>query len=149
MTTTTIPTTSISTITTEPATRRTDRRRSLWLTGAASGVAAAAATTLIVVAARAADISVSVQGQQIPLFGFAQLTLVGAVIGVVLAKALARWARRPRHTFVATTVALTALSLVPDAIVDATAASKVVLMLTHVVAATIIVPRVAIRLRNA
>jgi hypothetical protein len=43
------------------------------------------------------------------------------------------------------TVALTALSIVPDVIADATVGTKFVLALTHVVAAAIIVPALACR----
>ncbi|WP_345483249.1 DUF6069 family protein, partial [Actinopolymorpha pittospori] len=60
--------------------------------------------------------------------------------------ALARWARHPRRTFLRTTVVLTALSLVPDAIADANSATKALLMLTHLVAAAIVVPAIARRL---
>jgi hypothetical protein len=127
---------------------RTNRRAGLWRAGAIAGVAAAVATTLIVVVARAADVSVAVQGERIPLAGFAELTLVGAVIGVVLAKSFARWASQPQRTFVRGTVALTALSLVPDALADAATATKLVLMLTHVVAASIVIPRLAARLHR-
>jgi hypothetical protein len=90
-----------------------------------------------------------VQGERIPPAGFAELTLVGAVIGVVLAKAFARWADRPRRTFVGVTMALTALSLVPDVIADASIATRIVLMLTHVVAAAIVIPRLAARLQHS
>jgi hypothetical protein len=45
-------------------------------------------------------------------------------------------------------VALTALSLVPDAIADASTGTKLVLMLTHVVAASIVIPRLAARLHR-
>jgi predicted membrane channel-forming protein YqfA (hemolysin III family) len=106
------------------------------------------ATILIVAVARAADVAVAVQGERIPPAGFAELTLVGAVIGVVLAKSFARRAAEPRRTFVRVTVALTALSLVPDAIADASTGTKLVLMLTHVVAASIIIPRLAARLHR-
>jgi len=123
----------------------TSGRPALWRTGAVAGIVAAAATTLIVVAARAADVPVAIQSERIPLAAFAQFTLAGAVIGVVLAKSFTRWARRPQHTFVRTTLALTALSLVPDAIVDASIGSKLVLMLTHMVAATIVIPALAAR----
>ncbi|WP_220447083.1 DUF6069 family protein, partial [Nonomuraea deserti] len=44
-----------------------------------------------------------------------------------------RRAGRPRTVFVRTTIVLTALSLVPDVLVDASAATKMLLMLTHVV----------------
>jgi hypothetical protein len=43
---------------------------------------------------------------------------------------------------------LTALSLVPDAIVDADPATKALLMLTHLVAAAIVIPAIARRLRG-
>ncbi len=59
---------------------------------------------------------------------------------------LSRTARRPRRTFVRTTVVLTALSLVPDVIADAAPATKALLMLTHLVAAAIVIPAVARRL---
>ncbi len=127
---------------------RAHRRTGLWRAGAVAGVAAAVATTLIVVVARAADVAVAVQGARIPLAGFAELTLVGAVIGVVLAKSFARWTSQPQRMFVRVTVALTALSLVPDAIADSSTATKLVLMLTHVAAASIVIPRLAARLHR-
>ena len=69
-----------------------------------------------------------------------------ALVGVLLALGLARWARRPRTTFVRTTVVLTVLSLVPDVVADASVTTKALLMLTHVVAAAIVIPAVARRL---
>jgi peptidoglycan/LPS O-acetylase OafA/YrhL len=124
----------------------TAARPTFWKAGVVSGIAAAVATTLIAVAARAADVSLAVDGEKIPLLGFAQLTLVGALIGTVMARVMSRRARQPRRTFVVTTVVLTALSLVPDVTVDAPTSSKLVLMLTHVVAAAIVVPALANRL---
>jgi peptidoglycan/LPS O-acetylase OafA/YrhL len=59
---------------------------------------------------------------------------------------LARRARRPQHTFVVTTVALTALSIVPDALADATTGTRLTLALTHVIAAAIVIPALARRL---
>ena len=138
--TTTVTDTSTDTSSASAPVARTSRRRALWTAGLVSGVAAAAATTVIAVAARAVDIPLEVDGEQIPLFGFAQLTMIGAVIGTVLALAMSKWAAKPRRTFVVTTVTLTALSLVPDVTVDASTGSKLVLMLTHVVAAAIVVP---------
>jgi hypothetical protein len=44
-------------------------------------------------------------------------------------------------------VALTVLSLVPDALADADTSTKVLLMVTHLVAAAIVIPAVARRLR--
>ena len=43
-------------------------------------------------------------------------------------------------------MALTAVSLVPDVLADATAATKLVLGLTHLVAAAIVIPTLAKRL---
>jgi hypothetical protein len=47
-----------------------------------------------------------------------------------------------------TTVILSALSMVPPAIVDADVATKLVLGLTHVLAAVIIIPAIARRLAS-
>ena len=75
-----------------------------------------------------------------------RLTLIGAGLGVLLAKALRRWAKHPRSTFVRTTVALTAVSVVPDLTMGFDAASAATLIVTHVTAAAIIIPRLAARL---
>jgi hypothetical protein len=121
-------------------------RRALWGPGLLAGVLASVATTVIAAVARAADVPLEVDGEPIPLLGFAQLTMMSVVLGVVIAAALRRWANHPRRAFTATTVVLTALSLVPDVVIDATTGSKLVLMLTHVVAAAVVIPTVARRL---
>ncbi|MFI1239497.1 DUF6069 family protein [Nocardia salmonicida] len=59
-----------------------------------------------------------------------------------------KWAGNPRTGFVRTTVALTALSLVPDVIVNASIDTKLTLILTHLVAAAIVIPTVAARLAH-
>ncbi|MEZ5411976.1 MAG: DUF6069 family protein [Acidimicrobiales bacterium] len=123
----------------------TAARPRLWTVGLGSGVVAAAATTVTAVAARAVDVPLTVSGEAIPTMGYAQLTLVGAVLGILLARLSRRFAH-PRTVFVRTTVALTALSVVPDVLVDASVASRLVLAATHVVAAAIIVPTLARRL---
>ena len=74
------------------------------------------------------------------------LTALFSLVGLVLAAVLSRAARRPRSTFIRSTVVLTVLSLVPDVIADATPATKALLMLTHLVAAAIVIPAVARRL---
>ncbi|WP_198653514.1 DUF6069 family protein [Actinocorallia populi] len=89
-----------------------------------------------------AGISLVVGGAPSPVSGFTVLSVVFSVVGLVLA----RLVRRPRTVFVHTTVVLTVLSLVPDVLVDASAATRVLLMLTHVVAAAIVVPAIARRL---
>jgi hypothetical protein len=119
---------------------------SLWRTGLKAGAVAAVATTAIAVAASAAGVSFEIEGEAIPLAGYAQMTLIGAVVGVLLAKALRRWARHPQSTFVRACIALTALSCVPDVTMGFDAASAVALVLAHVTAAVIVVPRIADRL---
>ena len=137
----TLATTSATTI--APAAKV---RPSLWRPGLMAGLVAAAATTTIVVVARAADVPVAIQDKPIPLAGFAQVTLVATIIGIVIARVLSTRARHPRHTFVVVTVALTTVSLVPDVLADATTASRLVLGLTHLVAAAIVIPTLAKRL---
>ena len=116
--------------------------------GMAAGFGAAVANVALVAGARQFDASVEIQNEAIPLLGFAQVTLVAAIIGIGLAALFARRARRPRRTFVVTTVVLSALSMVPPAIVDADVATKLVLGLTHVVAAVIIIPAIARRVAS-
>jgi len=121
-------------------------RPSLWRTGLKAGLVAAVATTAIALVAGAAGVSFEVDGEAIPIAGYAQMTMIGAVLGVVLAKALRRWAKHPQSTFVRTTVALTALSVVPDLTMGFDAASAATLVVTHITAAAIVIPRLAARL---
>jgi Family of unknown function (DUF6069) len=114
--------------------------------GLAATAVAALATSTVAAAGSAAGISLDVSGAPIPVSGFAVLTVVFSLVGVVLAAVLARRARLPRSTFVRTTGVLTALSLVPDVVADATTDTRVLLMVTHLVAAAIVVPAVARRL---
>ena len=134
----------MSTTTAAPA--RTTRTGALIGTGLAAAALAGAATTSVAAAGTAAGISLDIDGAPIPLLGFAQLTVFFSVIGLALAVVLAYKARRPRRAFVRTTVVLTVLSLVPDAIAPAALDTKALLMLTHLVAAAIVVPAVARRL---
>jgi hypothetical protein len=120
--------------------------RSLVTTGVVAAAVASAATAAVAAAGRAAGISLDVSGAPIPILGFAMLTAIFSFVGLVLAVVLARFARRPRTAFVRTTVVLTVLSLVPDVIADATPATKALLMLTHLVAAAIVIPAIARRL---
>ena len=144
-------TTATRTTGTHPTgTRTTGTRRastrSMLLAGLAATAAAGVATPALAAAGRAAGISLDVAGAPIPVPGFATLTAVFSVVGLLLAVVLGRFARHPRRAFVRTTVALTVLSLVPDVIVDAASGTKVLLMLTHLVAAAIVIPAVARRL---
>jgi hypothetical protein len=116
---------------------------SLLLAGSAVTVAAAAATALVAAAGEAVGASTAVSGTPIPVSGFAVMTAIFSVLGLVIAAALRRFARRPRTTWLRTTVALTVLSFAPDVLADAAGATKILLMLTHVVAAAIVIPAVA------
>ncbi|MEO5841670.1 MAG: DUF6069 family protein [Acidimicrobiales bacterium] len=107
--------------------------------------AAAVANVAVVAGARGLDARVEIQDEAIPLLGFAQVTLIAAIIGIGLAALFTRRARRHRHAFVVTTVVLSALSMVPPVLVDADVATKLVLGLTHVVAAVLIIPAIAAR----
>jgi uncharacterized membrane protein YhaH (DUF805 family) len=120
----------------------------VWRTGLRSGLVAAAATTAVAAVASATDVPLEIGGEAIPLAGFSQLTLVFVAVGVLLARVLVRRARDAERTWVRTTVALTAASLVPDLVADATTATKAVLILTHLVAAAIVIPAIAARLRS-
>jgi hypothetical protein len=119
---------------------------SLLLTGAAATVAAAVATSAVAAAGQAVGVSTALAGVPIPTSGFAVLTLIFSVVGLVIATALRRFARRPRTVWIRTTVVLTALSFVPDLLADAAVGTKALLIVTHIVAAAIVIPAVARRL---
>lgn len=137
-TTTTFPTTV-----SEPTMRRSP---GVWRSGLTATAAAAVANVLVAAGGRELDIPMAIQGEQIPVDGFAIMTALWAVVGIVMAKAMARWARSPRQLFVRATVALTLLSFVPSITADTDTATSVVLVLTHIVAACIVIPAVAARL---
>jgi xanthine/uracil permease len=118
----------------------------LALTGVAAAAVASVATMTVAAVGHAAGISLDVSGAPIPVGGFGTLTAVFSLVGLVLAVVLSRTARHPRRAFLRTTVVLTALSLVPDVIADAEPATKALLMLTHLVAAAIVIPAVGRRL---
>jgi hypothetical protein len=107
---------------------------------------AALTTSFVAAAGDVFGISLAVNGAPIPVPGFAVLTAIFSVVGLVLALVLGRKARHPRTAFLRTTVVLTALSVVPDALTDAAASTKGLLMLTHLVAAAIVIPAIARRL---
>jgi hypothetical protein len=122
------------------------KRSRLVAPGLAAAAAASCATALVAAAGHAAGISLEVGGEAIPVQGFALLTALFSVVGLALAAVLRRAARHPRRAFVRTCLALTALSLLPDALADAAASTKALLMLTHIVAAAIVIPVIARRL---
>ncbi|MBV9823980.1 MAG: cell envelope biogenesis protein OmpA [Actinobacteria bacterium] len=119
----------------------------VWKHGVAAAVGASVATTVLAAVASAAGVSFADRtGASIPLAGFAQLTLIFSLMGVGIAAALARRARRPRAAFVRTAVVLTVLSFVPDLTFGFDAGSAATLIALHTVAASIVVPTLAGRL---
>ncbi|MFG1830930.1 DUF6069 family protein [Micromonospora chersina] len=133
-----------TTATTTPAT--TSTFGALIGAGVLATVAASTATMAVAAAGHTAGISLDVADAPIPVTGFGVLTAAFSLVGVIIAALLSRFARRPRRTFVRTTVVLTVLSLVPDVIADAETSTKALLMLTHLVAAAIVIPAVTRRL---
>ena len=137
-----------SSATTAPHETHAPSNRQVRRTRAVAGVAAAVATTGVALTADAIGVPISIGGEAIPMAGFAQLTLFFTAVGVVIAGVMNRRARHARHTFVSTTLALTALSFVPDVLADAQTATKITLVLTHIVAAAIVIPSLASRLSD-
>src|SRR2546423_8920110 len=132
---------------TPSATTPTAQRQPVWKHGIAAAVVASVATTVLAAVASAAGVSFADStGASIPIAGFAQLTLVFSLVGVGLAAVMARTARRPRPTFVRTTLTLTALSFIPDLTFGFDTASAATLITLHTVAAAIVVPTLARRL---
>lgn len=120
--------------------------RPFWKAGLVAGVTAAVATTAIAAIADASGISLDVDGEPIPLAGFATVTLGAVGIGFLLAFLALRFTSRPRRTFTAATVLLTAASLVPDLVTPMAGNTRATLMLCHLVAAAIVIPSIASRL---
>lgn len=114
------------------ATRPTTR--ALLRTGVAAGAVAAIATTLLAAVASAVGVDLEVDATAIPVPAFAWWTVVGAAVGVVLARILPT-----RGAFYAVATVLTALSLVPALTLPDDTAASVVLVAAHLVAAAIII----------
>jgi hypothetical protein len=118
-----------------------------------AAIAAAVATTAVAVIAKAVGVPLMAApqtadaAQAIPMTGFAMGTLLSTAIGTVLAVVLARRAGHPVRIFVAVTAVLTVVSFAgPITTGYATTATRLVLELTHVVAAAIVIPALAWRL---
>ena len=139
-------TVTTDTTTATPATGSGAHTTGLWRVGLAATAAAALATVLVAAGARAADVPLAIDGEEIPIAGFATMTALWSVVGILMAAAMGRWVRRPRATFVGTAVVLTALSFVPSVTADTDTATSVVLVAAHLVAAAIVVPALASRL---
>jgi hypothetical protein len=136
---------------TSPTTTGTTTRTShptLWKTGLVAGAAASVATSAYAAIVHGLGVSLNVGGEAIPVAGFAQVTFVASLLGLALAAIFARKAGAPAQTFVRTTVALTALSFVPDVFADAPNGTRLALAVSHVIAAAIVIPALASRLSD-
>lgn len=124
--------------------------RGLAGTGLIAILAAMVATTLAAALARAVGVDFQVRGggETIPLPGFAVVTGLFSVVGIVIAVALLRWSARPAERFVWTAVSLTTMSMVPPLLFGANTATTTALMGLHLVAATIMIPTLARSLRT-
>lgn len=118
--------------------------------GLAAAVAAAGLNAAVAAIARAAGVDLAVTGgEAIPVSGIAFVTVVLSAVGVLIAAALSRWSNSPVRWWWRTTVALTALSLVPPFLAAADTATAVTLVVLHLLAAAVVVPAVARSLRTA
>jgi Family of unknown function (DUF6069) len=119
----------------QPSTRRLVR------SGALAGAIAAVGTTAVAAIARAADVSLEINATVIPIPAFAWWTIIGAALGVVLARLL-----RKRRWFVVVTMLAAGLSLIPAIAAPDDTATKAILVGTHLLAAAIIIPTLSQRL---
>ena len=133
---------------TAPATGARHPYRRLTGRGLLAVLGAVTLTTVAAALARATGVELEVATEPIPVSGVAFVTGVFSTTGVVLALAFLRWSSRPRVWFVRTTVALTAVSLVPPVLADADLATTVTLIGLHLVAAVVMVPALARALRS-
>lgn len=154
-----VVTTSVPTTTSTPASRSIRSvvtTSPVWLVGVVAAAAGAVVAELFALAARGLDVPMDVgsigadTAEEIPVGGFAMGVVMCSVVGIVLAVALSRWARRPARTFVVTTVVLTAVSMAGPIGAGATAtATQVVLGLSHILVAAVVIPPLALRLSRA
>lgn len=133
----------MSTTTTTTAVARRHRTHPLRRATLVSSALAGAVTAGLAGLVHAAGVPLAVNGEMIPVAGFAQLTVLGGVLGGVLATALNRCARRPRRRFLQTTAGLAAFSCAPSIALPPDTATRIALVATHLIAAAIIVPMVA------
>jgi hypothetical protein len=131
-------------------------RMALLRTGALATLLAAGATEVYAAALRGAGVHLaigSIGGSaadvvEIGPGACAIMVVICVAAGLLVAAAFNRFAQRPARTFRVVAVGLTVASFVPDIFAGATAtSSKVSLMIAHVIAAAIVIPLVAGRLR--
>lgn len=112
------------------------------------GLVAAAVTAAVAAGLHAAGVSFAIDGEPIPVLAFAQMVLLGAVIGGVIAGSLRKRSARAHQRFLQVTVALTTASCIPSVALPPAASTKLALVATHLVAAAIVIPFLARRLAD-
>lgn len=138
---------TLPTVSTDTTTDTSTRRPVLRATAGAAAVATVA-TTAFAAVCRAADVPFRIDGEPIPVSGFAVLTAVGVVVGGLLLAAFNRWSSHAHRRFVHLAVVLTALSCIPSLTAPPDTASRLGLAAAHVVAALVAVPVLARRARS-
>ncbi len=107
--------------------------------GLLAAMVTAVVTALLAALLEAAGIDFLVDGGEIPLAGFASMTFFLSVLGLAVAAVLLRWSARPAERFLAISVTLTAVSLVPPILWGSGAASIAGLIVLHLVAAAVMI----------
>jgi peptidoglycan/LPS O-acetylase OafA/YrhL len=111
-------------------------------------VGAGALNTVIALIAKAIDVPMQVKGfgadvrEDIPVFAYFVSTVFASVLGIGLALLMKRFGQTQRKFMIVAGV-LAVLTLLSPLFADATTATKVVLEVTHIVAAVIIIPALA------
>jgi uncharacterized protein DUF6069 len=141
-----------------PETTTTARRtaeRSLGRVGVTATVAAAAIAEAFSLAARGLGVSMraadpgAAAAKAIPVGGIGMAVLMNAAAGLLVAAALARWAKAPAKTFAVVATTYATLSLLGPAFAAHThLTTKLVLAVAHVIAAVVIIPPVTAALRQ-
>ena len=128
----------------------TRKYRRLMTTGLLATLAAMAAVTLAAAIAKAVGVDFQLPGadEPIPLPGFAVVTGIFSLVGVLIAAALLRWTTAPAKRFAQTTVTLTAISLIAPVLTGADAGTVTALIALHLIAAAVMVPALTTTLRN-
>lgn len=138
-----------TTVTTPGVSSRPARLRNVVVTGVVATLVAMAAVAATAALAEAVGVTFELPGgEAIPASGSAVMTGIFSAVGVVIAVTLRRWSARPATVFVRVAVTLTAFSLVPPFLSGADSATVAALILLHLVAATVMIPALAHRLRG-
>ena len=135
-----------------PKSTATGTTKDLLRTAGLAIVGAGVLNTIVGLVADASGVGMAVKGfgadvrEAIPVFAYFVSTIFGGIVGIVLAFIMRR-SGAAKKTFYVVTGVLTAISLIGPLTADATTGTKVILEITHVLAAAIIIPALAKSLR--